>query len=444
MVIAAAVLAVLTGVLWWSNRDEKAKAGKPAADAPPQILAIAPDQVKAIDIKKKDGETTSVRFNDKGKWDITAPKPLSADPTAISGLTADLTKLNSDRLVDAKATDLSSYGLQPPQLEVDVTAKDGKVTKLLLGDRTPTETDVYAKLAGDPRLFTVAASHQATFDKTSKDLREKHLLNFTGGKLLGVDVTIKGKSGPETIAFSRKGETDWDIVKPKMMRADGSKVDDIVTKLKLTEMDPAVPEQDAKAAAAAFPGAPLTGVVKITDTTGTQSLEIRKIKDAYYAKSSAMDGVYKIGNDLGDALNRKTLDDFRNKKIFDFGFSDPDRIVFQDAGKTVTYEKVKDKWMSNGKEIDSTSLQAFLDRLRDLTATKFVDSGFTKAVVTINVSYNDGKNKETVELAPAATASDYIARRAGEEGLYDLDAKTVQELRGAAADIKEAQATKKK
>ena len=150
------------------------------------------------------------------------------------------------------------------------------------------------------------------------------MLNFTGGKLLGVEITIKGKSGQESIAFSRKGETDWDITKPKMMRADGSKVDDIVTKLKLTELDANLPEQDEKAAAAAFPGAPLTGIVKIIDSTATQSLEIRKVKDAYYAKSSAIEGIYKIGNDLGDALTGKTLEDFRNKKIFDFGFpSDP-------------------------------------------------------------------------------------------------------------------------
>ena len=177
-------------------------------------------------------------------------------------------------MVDANVTDLKSYGLQPPQLEVDVAAKDGKVTKLLLGEKTPTETAVYAKLDGDPRLFTVAASHLASFDKTSKDLREKHVLNFTGGKLIGVEITIKGKNGPETIGFNRKGETDWEIVKPKSMRADGSKVDDIVTKLKLTELDANVPEQDAKAAAAAFLRRPLfTGVVKITDTTGTQSLE---------------------------------------------------------------------------------------------------------------------------------------------------------------------------
>lgn len=442
MMIAALLLAACTGALWWSNRDEKAKEGKPAKDAPPQIVAIPPDQVKKIDIKRAEGENLSVQFNDKAKWDITSPKPLEADPTAISSMTSDLSKLNSSRLVDANATDLKSYGLQPAKLEVDVTAKDGKVTKLLLGERTPTETDVYAKLDGDPRLFTVAASHLATFDKTSKDLREKHVLNFTGGKLMGVEVTLKGKSGPETISFNRKGETDWDIVKPKKMRADGSKVDDIVTKLKLTELDANLPEQDGKTAAAAFPGAPLTGIVKITDTTGSQSLEVRKIKDAYYEKSSAMEGVYKIGNDLGDVLTGKTLEDYRNKKIFDFGFADPNRVVYQDGGKTTTYEKIKDKWMSGGKETDSTGLQAFIDRLRDLSATKFVDSGFTTAAITITVSSNDGKQTETVELAPAA-GGDYIARRGGEEGLYDVDGKAVMDLRQSAGDVKPAQPSKK-
>lgn len=408
------------------------------------MLAIPPDSVKQIDIKRQEGESLSVRFNDKGKWDITSPKPLSADPTAISSLTVDLSKLNSDRLVDANATDLKSYGLDPAKLEVDVTAKDGKVTKLLLGDRTPTQTAVYAMVAGDPKLYTVAASHLATFDKTSKDLREKHLLNFTGGKLEGVEITIKGKSGgQETIGFARKGETDWDIVRPKSMRADGSKVDDIVTKLKLTELDANLPEQDSKASAAAFPGAPFTGIVKIIDTTATQTLEIHKIKDAYYAKSSAIDGVYKIGNDLGDALTGKTLEDFRNKKIFDFGFSDPTHLSFQDGAKTTTYDKVKDKWMSNGKEMDSTSLQAFLDRLRDLSATKFVDAGFTKAAITVDVVYNDGKTKENVELAPAATGGDFIARRAGDVGLYEVDGDAVKQLRQSAGDVKEAQPAKK-
>jgi Domain of unknown function (DUF4340) len=442
MLIAAVLLAGLTGVVWWSNKDEKAKEGKPAADAPPQILAIKPDQVKQIDVKRPQGEATSVRFTDKGNWELTSPSTMSADPTEVAKLTTEISNLNSERLVDANASDWASYGLAPAQLEVDVTAKDGKVSKLLIGERTPTESAVYARLDGDPRLFTMTANHKVTFDKTAKDLREKHMLNFTGGKLVGVAVTAKGKAGPENIAFSRVGETDWQMIKPKIMRADGAKVDEIVSKLKLTEMDVNIPEADLKAAAARFASAPLTGVVKIIDTTATQSVELRKIDKFYYAKSSALPGVYRVGNDLGDVLG-KSIDDYRNAKVFDFAFSDPNRVSIEDAGKKSIFEKAKDKWMSDGKEMDSTSVQAFIDRLRDLSAVKFADSGFTKPTITLIVTSNEGKRVETVDLAPLATGPNYLAQRRGQEGLYEISANAVKELRQAASDVKPAQPAKK-
>ena len=41
LLIAVALLAAAGLGLWWSNRDEKAKEGKPAADAPPRILEIS-------------------------------------------------------------------------------------------------------------------------------------------------------------------------------------------------------------------------------------------------------------------------------------------------------------------------------------------------------------------------------------------------------------------
>src|SRR5258708_30750583 len=159
MLIAAVALAGLTGALLWSNRREKAKEGQPAADAPPKILAVKEDMVKQIDIKRGVGESTSVRFNDKGKWDITSPKPLSADPTSVAQLTTALSNLNSERLVDANATDLASYWLAPAQLEVDVTTKDGKTSKLLIGENTPTGSGAYAKLDGDAPLVTTSPSN---------------------------------------------------------------------------------------------------------------------------------------------------------------------------------------------------------------------------------------------------------------------------------------------
>ena len=46
--------------------------------------------------------------------------------------------------------------------------------------------------------------------------------------------------------------------------------------------------------------------------------------------------------------------------------------------------------------------------------------------------------------APAAAGADYIAQRRGEEGLYEIAADAVMQLRQSAGDVKEAQAGAKK
>src|SRR5260370_6878539 len=137
MLIAGMLRAGWGGALWWSNKAEKAKEGKPAADAPPRILAIGADTVKQIEIKRRGEEPTAVQFNASGKWEITRPKPLPADPVAVAGITSAASKLDSDRMVDANATDLASYGPPPPLLEVSITQKDSKTSKLLIGENTP-------------------------------------------------------------------------------------------------------------------------------------------------------------------------------------------------------------------------------------------------------------------------------------------------------------------
>ena len=43
-------------------------------------------------------------------------------------------------------------------------------------------------------------------------------------------------------------------------------------------------------------------------------------------------------------------------------------------GKTYAFQKGGDDWFSNGKKMDSTSVQSFLDKLRDLAASKFIDT----------------------------------------------------------------------
>jgi hypothetical protein len=438
LLLAAIVLAALSGALYWSNRHPASEnTAKASIDTPPKILTLKQEDISKIEIKKKGGEGLALAKGDAGKWQITAPKPLGADQEAVSSLLSSVSSLNSDRLVEDKATDLSQYGLTHPSLELDVTTKDPKPQKLLLGDETPAGSAVFAKLDGDPRVFTIASYNKSSLDKTANDLRDKRLLTLDFDKLSQVELVTK----KQDIQFGRNKQ-EWQIVKPKPSRADNFQVEEIVRKLREAKMETASTDADTKKAAAAFASGTQVGTAKVTDAASTQELQIRKSKDDFYAKSSALPGIYKVPSDLGAGLD-KNVDAFRNKKLFDFGYDDPTKVELHDGAKAYFLTKGgQDWWSADGKKMDSASVQSLIDKIRELSASKFVDSGFATPVIQLTVTSNDGKRVEKTSISKSGDT--YIAKRENDSSLYQLDSSAVTDLQKLAADVKPTPAASKK
>jgi hypothetical protein len=433
LLTAAVLLAVLGGVIWWSNKKQEAAAKNPSTTET-KILSIPEDQIQGITIKHANGDTVALR-RDNGKWQVTEPKPLPADSDAASSLTSSLTSVTADKTIEDKAADLSPYGLNHPSLDVTVQRKDGKTDELLIGDDTPNNSGSYAKRPNDPRVFTVLSFVKTSLDKSVNDLRDKRLLPFDQDKLTRVELQAKG----QIMEFGKNGQNEWEILKPRPLRADNGQVETLVSKLKDAKMDTSVSADDAKKAAGAFASGTKVAVATVTDSSGTKTIEVRKDKDKnYYAKSTAVEGIYKIGSDVGDGLD-KGLDDFRNKKLFDFGFSDPTKIdVKNGAAPLVTYAKSGDKWMSGAKTMDNSSVQNLIDKLRDLSATKFAEKGGGQEVFEATVTSNSGKRVEKVVITKQG--NDYFAQRENEPSIYVMDGKAVEDLQKAASDVKEQQA----
>lgn len=431
LLIAAVLLAALTGVLYWSNHHPADETKTSATPPATKLLSFKDADVSKLEIDKKGSDPVDVAKGSDGKWDITAPQKLSGDQDAITGVISVLSGLTSERVVEDHAIDLKQYGLADPAVKIDITTKDGKTQKLLLGDDTPTGNAVYAAVGGDPRVFTLASYSKSSLDKSAPDLRDKRLLTANFDKVSAVDLTAKKQS----IEFGRSKDS-WQIVKPRPLRADNFSVEDLVRKLKDAKMDlSASADSDEKKIAGLFAAGTPVATAKVTDATGTQTLEVRQNKTDYYAKSSAVSGVYKVAADLGTSLD-KSLDDFRNKKLFDFGFDDVSAVEMHDGSKTYSLVKGGSDWWSNGKKMDAMSAQAFIDKLRDLAATKFPDSGFTTPTITMKVTSNDGKRVENISIAKSGV--NYIAKREGEPSLYQLDPKAVEELQKSAEGVKPA------
>jgi Domain of unknown function (DUF4340) len=429
LIVAMVALLGLMGGLYWSNKHPKSETAEASVPASPKILSLKEDDISKVDLRKKDAPEIVLAKNNN-KWQITSPEALAADQSSVSSMVSALSSLNSDRLVEEKASNLGQYGLVDAAFEADVTAKDNKAYKLLLGDSTPTDSGVYARLDGDPRVFTIATYAKNNIEKDVNDLRDKRLITVNPDKISKIELTVK----TQDIEFGRSKD-EWQIVKPKPLRADGTQVEELLRNLTNAQMQLNASD-DAKQIAASFASGTPVANAKVTDDSGSQELQVRKNQDDYYAKSSVVTGVYKVASSVGQALN-KNLDDFRNKKLFDFGFTDPNKIEVDDGTKSyfLTHGG-EDWWNGTGQKLDAGSAQDVIDKVRDLSADKFVDSGFSQPAITLTVISNDDKRTEKVIISK--NGDNYIAKRENEPSLYQIDPKLVSGLQKALHDLKVA------
>jgi hypothetical protein len=437
LLIAAILLLGLSCAVWWANRHPSASTSSSATSISPKLANIPENEIAQIDLQKKDGPALVIE-RQKGKWVITSPQPWPADQEAVSSLASSLSPVMADSVVDAEAKGLNRYGLAAPSLTVTVHEKNGKTAQVIFGDDIPAGSLVYARVPGKPDVYAVSSSVKTSFDKSENDLRDKRLLTFDTNQITRVDLI----SGHSDMEFGKNNQNNWEILKPGPYRADSFQVEELVRNLGDAKMDLASDAASDKKASAEFADGKLAGTVKVTDSSGTQTLELRKNGSDYYAKSSVVPGVYKVSGDLATEVT-KPVDDFRNKKIFDFGFNDPAKIDVQQGSAEKAYVRAGTDWKSNGKTMDPATVQALIDKLRDLTATNFLTAGFGNPDLSVAVTSNDGKQVEKAEFSK--TANGYIARRENEPNtLYALDASAVNDILSASNAIKPAASSKKK
>ena len=124
LIVAAIVLAGLAGVLYWSDHHKPKETIEASADASPKILALKEEDISGFNLKKNGAEQVGLERDSAGKWKIVSPTPLPADESAVSSLLGTFSSMNSQRVVEDKATNLATYGLDAPKVEVSLAEKN--------------------------------------------------------------------------------------------------------------------------------------------------------------------------------------------------------------------------------------------------------------------------------------------------------------------------------
>ena len=131
------------------------------------------------------------------------------------------------------------YQRQVVPIEVEFKSGDGKPSgRILLGSKTPTGGNLYAKRNDEKRVFLVADFQDSSLNKSTFNLRDKTLIKIARDKVDGVEVDVSGKP----IQFAKDG-SDWKITKPIAARADFSSVEGLVGRVETAQMKSIVTDQ---------------------------------------------------------------------------------------------------------------------------------------------------------------------------------------------------------
>src|SRR5687768_13892238 len=218
--ILLVIAAGLGGFLYYDSKREPANPSK----LEKVFAGVEADKIDQVTVTSASGEKTTVQKQGK-TWQLTAPAAVPADEAELSGITSNLASLEMQRVVDDQTTDFKQYGLEPARLSVAFRTA-GKEQALLLGGKTPTGGDMYARLPGSPRVFLVSSFLDTTFNKSTFDLRDKTVLKVDREKVERIEV----QSGDRMLTFVKQGP-DWRVTAPIEARADFGAVEGIVGRL---------------------------------------------------------------------------------------------------------------------------------------------------------------------------------------------------------------------
>lgn len=420
-VVLLVIAAGLGAFLYYDSRrapsDEK-KQEKVFAD-------VQADKVDQVTVKDVAGDRATVQKQGAG-WQLTQPAAAAADEAELSGITSNLASLEVQRVIDEQPTDFKQYGLDPARIEVAFRS-GGKEHTLLLGQKTPTGADMYARLPDKPRVFLVSSYLEATFNKTPFDLRDKTILKIDRDKTDRLEIDAADHS----ITFSKEG-TEWRITAPIDARADFSAIDGILGRLNTMPMKSiAAPEvkdpKDLKEYGLDTPAA----TVKIGSGSSQAGLALGKTagEGVVYARDLSRPMVFTVESTLADEL-KKPADDYRIKDLFDARSFNTTRIDVTRQSQTVAFERDKDAWKQvtpAAKPADAAKVDALLTALTNTRATGFEPrpeaTGLDAPEVTVTVKFDSGQKQEKVTFGRKGTAA--FARREGEATAAKIDASAL-------------------
>ena len=373
--IIFAVFILLGGaylLFWQGEPDEDAN-----GDGQQKIGAaygLDKDKIRQIRLSFKDESYQSMTLakNSGGLWQLTHPITADADGAKIDNMLRELLNKKIKRRLEV--TELSQYGLNPYNIQIEIWEEATTPTKtFLIGDKT-IHYSVYTKEKSEGGVILIESSILDDFTKSPSDLRDRTVLKFESENVSEMTLQVTDQA---EIRCQKSDENEWKMVHPVEAKADVKEIGSILTALDTLKV--AVFEADGAVDLAKYElDSPRIRVkLQLSENNGQELLIGGEAGTTgrIYVKRAEEDSIYAVSKEIHIALN-KTVFDLRDKRVIDFQRTATNRFEIEQAGQKIVCEKnADDEWEIKEPvtlKADASAVDDLLFGVDALKAVEFV------------------------------------------------------------------------
>ncbi len=318
-------------------------------------------------------------------WRMVRPLQARADPSRVAVALQQLRSATVSKFVnDDPKADLTTYGLQPPALDVWLGQGTNYLAALHVGKELPDDpASVYAQRHGWNSVMATAAEPLAPWRSAVNDWRDRRLIDLSAS-VAEIDVT--GDNG--YVLQQQHGATNW-VVAGEKYPADLETIQHFVRLLVNLRVSDFVKDVVTGTDLQDFGLVTNTHQIILRGAVGDTNAPLCQLifggtntADHIFVKRGDEDFVYALSLDDYRQLPENGWE-FRDRRIWSFSETNVENITLHQTGRTMEMIRLgPNSWTlaagSQGLIKDTLGIDEAVHRLGDLVCDGWVDRNFAK------------------------------------------------------------------
>ncbi len=408
-------------------------------------------QINKIELKKEK-DAIVLESTDNVRWRMLQPLQLRADRSEVNDILSQfefLRKIGTIKEGETENFDLKDYGLDKPQIAVNLWMKKGAILKgteemtgveskytINIGDRLAAgQNTVYINIEGSKDVIVVPAKFLEKIDKNINDLRNKWAFEYD----IDAIERIRLQSGSKEPIVCSRADQHWWVTQPISDRGDSERIRDILSELKNLKIAEAdfVSDKKEDIAKHGLDKPRLTISIGSSAEGDVQSLLLgHSLDNRIYAKRDDESSIFFVHDVVLGDLDLEA-NDLRDKQLLRFdsiGTYGIEQVELKYPDTTLSMVKTKQyDWMITSPTrilADRDAVRDFVEKIKDLQIQLYVDDsgenldnyGLGDSSVEVSVFRKIGEG-ETVKFMIGDSDPDgglcYV-RKDGEAAVYSV------------------------